>query len=306
MNWEKRWFQFAILMLLAFVWGSSFILIKVGIKSFSSEQAAAIRMLLASLSLLPLSIYNLKHLKRKDLPALLFAGFVGSFIPAFLFTKAQTHIDSALAGMLNSLTPVFTLVVGVIFFKSKFKVIQIFGLFLGLVGALGLIIGGQDIELVKINLYALLIVLATTFYALNINIVKTYLTHLNGAQITSLSFMFLSPVAFVYLMTTDFEPVLQNPKWPIHFAALAGLGILGTAAAMLLMNSLIRKVSTIFASSVTYIIPIFAIMWGFLDGENISIHHFGNMLIILVGVYLINRKKQRPTNKMKTSTKKAN
>lgn len=292
MNWEKRWFQFVILFILAFVWGSSFILIKVGIKSFSSEQAAAIRMLLASLALLPISVYNFKYLKRKDLPALLFTGFVGSFIPAFLFTKAQTHIDSALAGMLNSLTPVFTLVVGVIIFKSKFKILQIIGLLLGLIGAIGLIIAGQEIAFGKANSYALLVVLATTFYALNINIVKRYLTHLNGAQITSLSFMFLSPVAFIYLLTTDFEPVFQNPQWPIHFAALAGLGIVGTAAAMLLMNSLIRKVSTIFASSVTYIIPIFAIMWGFIDGENITLHHFGNMMIILIGVYLINRSKK--------------
>lgn len=299
MYWEKRWFQLAILLLLAFVWGSSFILIKIGIKSFSSEQAAAIRMLLASLVLLPISIYNIKSLKRKDLPALLFAGFIGSFIPAFLFTKAQTHIDSALAGMLNSLTPVFTLVVGVLLFKSKFRLIQIFGLLLGLTGAIGLIIAGQEISFGKINIYALLVVLATTFYALNINIVKSYLTHLNGAQITSLSFMFISPVAFIYLLTTDFEPVFRNPRWPVHFLALAVLGIIGTAGAMLLMNSLIRKASTIFSSSVTYIIPIFAIMWGVLDGENITLHHFGNMLIILLGVYLINGNKKALFGKSK-------
>jgi drug/metabolite transporter (DMT)-like permease len=291
MIWEKRWFHFNVLMVLALVWGSSFILIKVGLKSFSNDQVAAIRMLLASLALLPISIRNFKALHRKDLPALLFAGFIGSFIPAFLFTKAQTHIDSALAGMLNSLTPVFTLVVGAIFFKAKFKIFQILGLFLGLVGALGLIIAGQDMTFGKVNLYALLIVVATTCYALNINVVKTYLTHLTGVQITSLSFMFLSPAALIYLFTTDFEPVFQNPQWPLHFAAIAGLGIIGTAIAMLLMNSLIRHVSTILASSVTYIIPIFAIMWGFIDGEKITIHHIGNMIIILFGVYMINRKK---------------
>jgi len=291
MIWEKRWFHFAILMVLAFVWGSSFILIKVGLKSFSSDQVAALRMLLASLALLPIAIRNIKHLKKKDLKSLLFAGFVGSFIPAFLFTKAQTHIDSALAGMLNSLTPVFTLVVGVIFFKSKFKVLQVIGLFLGLAGALGLIIAGHEMTFGRINLYALLIVLATICYALNINVVKTYLTHLNGVQITSFSFMFISPVAFIYLLTTNFEPVFQNPQWPVHFTAIIVLGIVGTAAAMLLMNSLIRKVSTIFASSVTYIIPIFAIMWGFIDGENITFHHIGNMSVILFGVYLVNRKK---------------
>ncbi|MBN2173902.1 MAG: DMT family transporter [Bacteroidales bacterium] len=291
MIWEKRWFHIFILMLLAFVWGSSFILIKVGLKSFSNEQAAAIRLLLASLALLPVSLRNLKVLKRKDLKWLLVSGFIGSFIPAFLFTKAQTRIDSALAGILNSLTPVFTLVIGVLFFRSKFKLIKIVGLLLGLVGAFGLVLAGEEVELGKINLFALLVVLATTCYAVNINVVKARLTHLNGVQITSLSFVFVGPVALAYLLSTDIEPVFEHHNWPLHFAALAALGIIGTAIAMVLMNSLIRHVSTILASSVTYIIPIFAIMWGFLDGENITFHHIGNMLIILVGVYLINRKK---------------
>lgn len=291
MIWEKRWFQFTILMILALVWGSSFILIKVGLKSFSSDQVAAIRMLLASLTLTPIAIRNIKHLYRKDLVSLLTAGFIGSFIPAFLFTKAQTNIDSGLAGILNSITPIFTLIVGVIFFKAKFKILQILGLFMGLVGALGLVMVGHSMSFGKVNLYALLIVLATTCYALNINVVKTHLTHLTGVQITSFSFMFLSPVAFIYLLTTDFDPVFNNPQWPVHFTAIVILGILGTAIAMLLMNSLIRKVSTIFASSVTYIIPVFAVMWGIIDGELIKIHHVGNMLIILLGVFLINRKK---------------
>lgn len=292
MIWEKRWFHFAVLMILAFVWGSSFILIKVGLKSFASDQVAAIRMLLASLVLLPVAIRNIRFFKRKDLVSLLVAGFIGSFIPAFLFTKAQTSIDSAIAGVLNSLTPVFTLIVGVLFFKSKFKVVQVAGLILGLVGALGLVSAGHGMQFGRINLYALLIVLATTCYAVNVNVVKTYLTHLTGIQITAFSFMFLSPVAFLYLLTTDFEPVFQNPQWPIHFSAIVVLGLVGTAAAMLLMNSLIRRVSTIYAASVTYIIPIFAIMWGVIDGEIITLHHVGNMMVILLGVYLINKKRK--------------
>jgi drug/metabolite transporter (DMT)-like permease len=278
---------------------------KIGLKSFSYEQAAAIRMLLASISLIPFSVVHFKKLTKKDLPALLFAGFIGSFLPAFLFTKAQTRIDSALAGMLNSLTPVFTLIVGLVIFKARFKTVQLVGLFLGLIGALGLIVGGEEISLQNLNAYALLIVLATICYALNINIVKTYLTHLSGAQITSLSFMFLWPAALIYLLFTDFEPVLQNQQWPLHLLALAGLGIIGTAAAMLLMNSLIRKASTIFASSVTYIIPIFAIMWGFIDGEKITFHHIGNMGIVLVGVYIINRKRANTMRKKKTDSPKS-
>lgn len=291
MIWDKRWFQISILLLLAFVWGSSFILMKIGLKSFSSEQAAAIRMLLASLFLLPVSYRNLKHFRKKDLGYLLIVGFIGSFIPAFLFTKAQTRIDSALAGMLNSLTPVFTLLIGLFVFHLKFYRRQVVGLVLGLVGAIGLILAGDEISFSNINSYALFIILATTMYATNLNVVKAKLSHLNGIQITSLSFMFLWPVALVLLLTMDFSPAMQNPDWPLHLAALALLGVVGTAAAMLLMNSLIRRVSPIFASSVTYIIPIFAILWGVADGELITVHHLGSMAVVLFGVYLVGRKR---------------
>ncbi len=291
MNWDKRWFQYSILLLLAFVWGSSFILMKIGLRSFSSNQAAAIRILLASLVLLPLAIKNLKYLKRKDLKNLLIAGFIGTFIPAFLFTKAQTRLDSALAGMLNSLTPLFTLIVGLMFHKTKTGWKQILGLILGLLGALWLISLGEGVSLKNFNTYALFIVLATLLYGTNVNVIKSTLTHLTGPQITSLSFMFLWPVALIYLLTTDFNPVFQNPNWPYHLLALSTLGIIGTALAMLLMNSMIRYTSAVFASSVTYIIPVFAIGWGILDGERITFLHFACMGIILLGIYLINRKK---------------
>ncbi|HAH24831.1 MAG TPA: EamA family transporter [Prolixibacteraceae bacterium] len=288
--WEKRWFQFAILMLLAFIWGSSFILMKIGLKSFSSDQAAAIRILLASLVLLPISLKQLKMLRRKDMPSLLIAGFIGSLFPAFLFMKAETRIDSSLAGMLNSLTPVFTLIVGMLFHKTAFRWMQVAGLSLGLVGATGLILAGEGFHLGTFNSYALYIVLATCFYAISINQIKSHLPHLTGIQVTSLSFLFIGPVAGIYLLTTNFAPVVAQPGWPIHLLALATLGILGTALAMLLMNSLIRYSSAVTASSVTYVIPIFAIMWGLLDHETISLLHLVCMAFILAGVYLINRK----------------
>lgn len=264
---------------------------KIGLKSFSSNQVAAIRILTASLVLLPISIKNLKHLKRKDLKSLLIAGFIGTFIPAFLFTKAQTRIDSSLAGMLNSVTPVFAMIVGILFYKAKTGWMQITGLFLGLLGAVWLISLGDEVSIRNINPYALFIVLATIFYGTNVNVIKSTLTHLTGAQITSLSFMFLWPVALAYLLTTDFNPVFQNPGWPLHLLAIAALGIIGTALAMLLMNSLIRYTSAVYATSVTYIIPIFAIAWGIIDGERITLLHIACMAIILVGVYLTNRKK---------------
>jgi len=292
MIWEKRSFQFGILMLLAFVWGSSFILMKIGLKSFSPDQAGALRILMASLALLPLSISNLKSLQKKDLKSLLIAGFIGSFFPAFLFMKAETQINSSLAGMLNSLTPVFTLLVGLLFHKTEIKWMQIAGLALGLLGATGLILAGEGFHLGTVNSYAFYIVLATSFYAISINQIKAKLGYLSGIQVTSLSFLFIGPVALVYLLTTNLAPVAASSGWPIHLLALATLAIVGTAMAMLLMNTLIRHSSAVAASSVTYVIPVFAILWGVLDGEKITLLHLICMGLILSGVYLISLKKK--------------
>ncbi|NOX48181.1 MAG: DMT family transporter [Chlorobi bacterium] len=291
MYWEKRWFQYAVLLLLAFVWGSSFILMKIGLKSFSDQQAAAIRIVFASLAILPYSIKHLKYLRKKDLKSFFIVGFIGSFFPAFLFMKAQTRIDSAMAGMLNSLTPIFTLLVGLLFYKMKFNWKQVSGLGIGLIGALGLISSGEGISFSNVNSYAFFIVLATVFYATSVNEVKTNLTHLSGLQITSLMFFFTGPVALVYLLTTDLQVVVGKPQWQLHLLALALLGTIGTAAALVLLNSLIHKVTPIMASSVTYIIPIFAIFWGVVDGEKITLFHLLCMGIILLGVFMINRKK---------------
>jgi drug/metabolite transporter (DMT)-like permease len=292
MIWAKRWFQFTILMILAFIWGSSFILMKIGMKSFSSDQAGAIRILLASLALLPIALNQIKKLQRNDLKSLLIVGFIGSFFPAFMFMKAETRIDSSLAGMLNSLTPVFTLIVGFLFHRMAFRWMQVVGLSLGLAGATGLILAGDGFHLGTINSYALYIVVATFFYAISINQIKSNLPHLTGVEVTSFSFLFIGPVALIYLLTTNFTPVLANPGWPLHLLALATLGIVGSAFAMLLMNSLIRHSSPVGASSVTYIIPVFAIMWGLLYGEKVTLLHLIFMGVILAGVYLINWKRQ--------------
>lgn len=295
MIWQKRWFQASVLMVLAFIWGSSFILMKIGLKSFTPDQAGALRIVLASLVLLPVSLGQLKNLQRKDVPSLLVAGFVGSFFPAFLFMIAETRIESSLAGMLNSLTPVFTLLVGLLFHRTVFRPMQAAGLLLGLAGATGLILAGEGFRLGTVNGYAFYIVLATCFYAISINQIKSKLTHLTGIQVTALSFLFIGPAALVYLLTTDLGAVAVHPDWPMHLLALAALGMIGTAFAQMLMNSLIRYSSAVAASSVTYVIPIFAILWGVLDGEQVTLLHLLCMALILSGVYLISRKGVKKT-----------
>jgi drug/metabolite transporter (DMT)-like permease len=243
-----------------------------------------------------LSIRNLKNLQKKDMKSLLIAGFIGSFFPAFLFMKAETQINSSLAGMLNSLTPVFTLLVGLLFHKTEISWMQIAGLTLGLLGASGLILAGEGFSLGTVNSFAFYIVLATVFYAISINQIKAKLGHLSGIQVTSLSFLFIGPVALIYLLTTNLASVAASPAWPVHLLALATLAIVGTAMAMLLMNTLIRHSTAVAASSVTYIIPVFAILWGVLDNEKITLLHLLCMGLILSGVYLISQKSQKPTN----------
>lgn len=289
--WSQTWFQYVALSTLAFIWGSSFILMKIGLKSFSSEQAAGIRMALASLILLPYAFKNAHAIQRKDIKSLLIAGFLGGFIPAFLFTVAQKKIDSALAGMLNSLTPFFTLLLGFLVYKSTFRRVQVIGLLLGLTGAAGLILFGGGASFTRIHPYAFFIVLATVLYAININEVRSRLAHLSGVQVTSISLAMTLPFSIGYLLITDFTPVLSIPSWPWHLVALGFLGVLGTAIGMLLLNSIIQNTSAVFASMVAYIIPIFAMGWGILDGEHIGFTHVVCMGCILLGVYLTNARK---------------
>ncbi len=292
MYFEKLWFQYAVIIFLAFIWGSSFILMKIGLQSFSFEQVGALRIVLASLVLLPLAIKNLKVLRKKDIKSLLIVSVIGGLIPSFLFTKAETSIDSALAGMLNSLTPVFTLLIGMFFYKIKSNLRQLAGSIIGLIGAFILLNEGENISFTEINSYALFVVVATICYSISVNEVKTHLTHLNGIELTSLSFMFAGPIALIYVLTTDFSPVFIHTDWLISFAAISSLGIIGTALAMLFMNHLIRYVTPVFASSVTYIIPVFAIFWGIVAGETITLWHIAGMVIILIGIALINSKKK--------------
>ncbi len=288
MNWQKRWFQGMILFLLAFIWGGSFILTKLALRSLSGGQVATVRMMAAGLVLLPLAIRHFKHKSLKDLFHLAMSGFLGGLIPALLYARGQTHIESALAGMLNTMTPVFTFIIGFLCFKMRATWWQGVGLFLGMAGALGLMAAGSTMSLKNVDFYAVLIVMATASYAANVNLVKARLTHLKGVEITSLSFFFITPVALVYFLTTDVHHITVSKTWMIDLSAVLFLGVVGTALAMVLMNSLIRYATAIFASTVTYIIPVFAMGWGLLYGERLTYLHLGCMLTILLGVYLIN------------------
>jgi drug/metabolite transporter (DMT)-like permease len=281
-----------LMIVLSLIWGSSFILIKQGLKVFSADQVGALRVSSAFLFLLPLAFSRLKELKTHHYVSLFFSGMLGIFVPAFLFSFAQTHMSSSVAGIMNTLTPMFTMVIGVLLFSQRFRTIAILGIVLGFGGAILLILSREEGQITGINYYALLIVLACLCYGMNLNYIKFKIADLSALTITSISVVLIGPFALIYLVGfTDFTTQVQTaPGGWKAFGFVALLGTMGTAIATVLFNRLVKISTPLFASSVTYIIPIVAVMWGVLDNEKLVAGHFIGMIAIVGGVYLANRR----------------
>ena len=276
------------MILLAFIWGSSFILMKKGLHIFSYTQVADLRMSLAWLSLLPLVWSQLKKTPAHFWIPLAVVGLFGNGIPAFLFTKAQTQLDSSLTGILNALVPLFTLLIAVFVFKIKVKWYNILGILIGLTGAIWLVAG--DGVVMKNAHYAWFVVVATICYAISLNTIKNYLGELNPIHITGLAFFFVGPPTLIHLFSTDFLEIMntQEKAWSA-LGYIFILAVIGTSMAVAIFNKLVARTTAIFASSVTYLIPIFAIMWGVIDGEQIALQHILGTAIIFAGIYLVNK-----------------
>lgn len=295
MKWlqlNKPVWQWALLLFLAFIWGSSFILMKRSLEVYSSVQVAALRMTIAGFILMPFALKNLKLLSKNFFPFLI-VGFIGNAIPAFLFTFAQLKINSSMAGILNSLTPLFTLLVGVFFFKTKIKYLQAIGIFIAFMGSV-LLFYTKDLHF-EISMLASgsLIVLATFMYGVNINHVKKNLSHVSGLTVAAMAFLTVLPFTLSVLFFTSFKEVYVNPNFYSATFSVFVLGIFGSAIAVALINILIKHTSAVFASSVTYIMPLFAVLWGISDNEAITITSYLGMGCILIGVYLVQQRKKK-------------
>lgn len=287
---SEKLFRWGVLLFLAFIWGSSFILMKIGLVSIPFEELGALRMFIAFLALMPFGIAAWMKIEKKYWKYLLIVGVCGNGAPAFLFAFAQSYISSSLAGMLNSLVPLFTLVVGLLIFKITPKKIHIFGVLIGLISAFFLLYRpGMDFN--SGSLYGLYIVLATLCYSFSVNTIKKYLNDLRSSVITSTALLFIGPLCGIYLFFfTDFTSRLSMDEVFLKsFLAIAVLSVFGTGLAIIIFNMLIKRVSALYASSVTYLIPVFAIMWGMIDGETIEVFQIIGMFGILTGIYLINR-----------------
>jgi len=286
---EKSIKNYVVLVLLAIIWGSSFILMKRGLDVYSYTQVAALRLFIAFLSLTPFLLKAVKVVKKKHFLPIVVMALFGNGIPAFLFTKAQTQLDSSLVGILNSLVPLFTLLLGIYFFRTRPTKTNIVGIVIGLCGAVFLTYVTMDGG-VEINNYVYLVVLATVMYAISINVIKKYLYDLDALSVSTLAFLIIGPFSAIYIFNTDFLALSKSSEGIEALLYIVLLAVVGTSLAVVMFNQLISRSSAIFASSVTYLIPIIAIFWGIFDGEKVTLTHLLSVVIILGGVYLVNKK----------------
>ncbi len=283
-----------ILVILALVWGTSFILIKRGLEVYSAGEVGALRILAACIFMMPMSIPKLKKLSSRHLKMLFGIGLLGSFFPAFLFALGQTRLDSGVTGVMNGLTPIFVLLIGASIFKQKFERTKYIGVALAFIGtAILLTAGSSQAGFSGINYYAVFIVVATMCYGANLNIIKYYFADLSAVVITSVSILLVGPFAAIYLFGfTDFaDKVNTVPGGLEALGYISLLGIMSTGVALILFNRLVQLTTPIFSSMVTYLIPIVALTWGILDGETLVVGQIAGIAAILLGVYITNRKK---------------
>jgi drug/metabolite transporter (DMT)-like permease len=281
-----------ILITLSIIWGSSYILIKKSLVVYSSTEVACLRLAVSAICFLPFLLWHIRRVDWSRWRFLVLVGLTGTAIPAFMFSIAQTEISSSMAGVLNSLVPLFTLVLGVLLFGAKAPLVKLLGVLVGLAGAAMLILMGKEAGMEGNPWYGLLVIVGCICYAISSNTVGTYLRDMKALIISAASFTIVGIPAFAYLFRTDFTTKLQlEPGAWEALGYVVLLSVFGTVLASLIFFQLVQRTSPVFASMISYLVPLVAVGWGFADGETISIIHFLGMGLILSGVYLVKRKK---------------
>ena len=288
-EYNRKWIY---LIILSLVWGSSFILIKRALIGLTPLQLGSLRIVLASGFLFLLGFRSMKKIGLLDWKWILIAGLLSSFFPSFFFALAQTQLDSGVTSIFNSVVPLFTTIVGLGLFGAIVTKRQIAGVFIGLFGTLILILTGMEFDPDKNYWYSVFILMSAIGYALNINIIKKHLAHLSPLAVTTGSFaVAVVPAIVVVFYSGFFSEIGKNVNMQNSMWYLLALAVLGTAIANIYFNKLIHLSSPVFAASVTYTIPLVAVLWGVWDGETLNMYQLTGGLVILFGVYLVNRKK---------------
>ena len=287
-NIQLRWIY---LIVLSIIWGSSFILIKKSLIGLTPIQVGALRILITAFVLTLVGFKEIFTIKKKHWYYIFLTAILGTFFPAFLFAYAINGIDSSIASILNSLTPLNTLIVGAILFGFSFLRHQLFGILIGLIGTAILILKGAELNPNQNYWYALLVILSSIGYAFNVNILKKYLSDLSALAVTTGNFVILIiPTSIVLWLSGFFQTFEYSEATRPSLMYITLLAVFGTAFAKTLFNKLVQMSSPIFSTSVTYLIPIVAVFWGLIDGENLTFIQLIGGALILLGVYLTNRK----------------
>ncbi|MGB0883638.1 MAG: DMT family transporter [Flavobacteriales bacterium] len=286
---SEKWLY---LLVLGCIWGSSFILIKKGLLTLNPLQLGSLRILFSTCFLLLIGFRSISKIQKKDWIWIALSALLGTFIPVFLFAYAETEIDSSVAAILNSLVPLMTIALGALIFRIKNRIGQILGVLIGFIGTLILILKGADINADQDYRYSLLVVLASICYALNINVIKSKLQNIPALAIAVGNFVLMLIPSLFVLWFSDFfaQETLAQPELKTSIIYVLILAIFGTGIAKIMFNKLVQLSSPVFASSVTYVIPIVAIGFGFADGERF---HWIQLLgggFIFLGIFLANKK----------------
>ena len=287
---ESKQLKWVLLSILSLIWGSSFILIKKGLIGLTPIQLGSLRIIFAGLFLILVGFKSLSKISFQQWKFIALTALFGTFIPAYLFAIAQTEIDSSVSSILNSLTPLNTLVIGSLAFGLHFRRNQIIGVIILLIGSALLILNSAINHPEQNYYYALLVIIASVCYATNVNLVKKHLSGMAPLSITTGNFLVLLLPAGLILYFTDFLNVVSIPQVQHSMLFIVILGVIGTGIANIIFFKLIQLSSPVFATSVTYLIPIVAFFWGLLDNEMLTPIQFFGAFIILIGVYLSAKK----------------
>lgn len=287
----KKW---VYLIILSMIWGSSYILIKKGLVGLTPLQLGSIRIVMTTLIL---SVFGWKHLQKIPKKAwkwIVFTGFFGTFFPSYLFAFAETVIDSSVAAVLNGMTPLFTLILGLLFFNSKFKWIKMLGVLVGFGGTLVLVSNEFTVRSGVNSLYAFLVVAATLCYSINVNLIKYKLAGIPALAIALGNFVSIIIPALGVLIFVEFpwSEITVSSEVSNSLGYIFILSLFGTALAKVMFNELVSISTPVFSISITYLLPIVAIGWGILDGEQFTLIQWLGCGLILFGVYLITDKKR--------------
>ena len=290
---DNKNLKWVFLVILSIIWGSSFILIKKGLIGLSAYQLGSLRIIFTAIFLFVIGFKSLKKIKKQHYKPVVVSAFLGTFIPVYMFAFAETQIDSAIVSILNSLTPLNTLVFGFFFFNMAFRKNQLLGIIIGLIGTLLLIVSGANLNPDQNYWFSAFVLIASLCYAFNVNIIKIYLQDLSAMSIAVGNFMVIVIPAIIVLFFTGFfnSAVINSELVQTSMLYVLLLAIFGTGIAKVMFNKLVQISTPIFSSSVTYTIPIVALLWGALDGEKLNFIQLLATLIILLGVFLANRKK---------------